>query len=305
MNPVILYSLATLGAVAAGAAMILFFVAKKFRVDEDPRIDEVADLLPGANCGGCGYPGCRGFAEALVSAADAGDMSGLNCPPGGSDTMTAVGEFLGVEVGEATPVVAVVRCGGTCEKAPPKLEYDGPANCDIAHKLFSGVNGCPNGCVGLGDCVTVCDYDAIHIDKETGLPVVDEDKCVACGLCVTGCPRGIIELRPKGRKGRRVWVNCINKEKGAVARKNCTAACIGCQKCVKECPEKIQAFIFKDNLAYIDIDKCIACGICVNVCPTGAILATFTPPKPKPKPKPAPKPETKPEAKPAAEEVKS
>jgi len=283
VNPVILYSIIILGAVAAGAAMILFFVAKKFKVIEDPRVDDVTELLPGANCGGCGYPGCHGFAEALVKAADGGDISGLNCPPGGSETMAAVGKHLGVEVSEAEPTVAVVRCGGTREKAPAKLQFDGPRKCAVAHSLFSGENGCPYGCLGLNDCVAACDYDAIYMDEETGLPVVVEEKCVSCGACVKACPRDIIEIRPKGRKGRRVWVNCINKEKGGVALKNCKVACIGCGKCVKACPEKIQAITLDDNLAYIDPEKCIACGKCILVCPTKAIKATFTPPQPKPK----------------------
>lgn len=291
MNLIILYSVLILGAAAAGAAVILFVVAKKFRVDEDPRIDEVLELLPGANCGGCGYAGCRALSESLVKAADEGDISALFCPPGGSDTMGAVGKFLGLEAGEMVPTVAVVRCGGTREKAPVKLKYDGPARCAMSHNLFGGENSCQYGCLGLGDCVVVCKFDAIHMDRETGLPVVVDEKCTACGACVKECPRNIIELRPKGKKDRRVWVNCMNKEPGAAARKNCKVACIGCGKCVKECPEKVQAFIFKDNLAYIDTDKCIACGKCIPVCPTEAILATFTPPKPKPKPKPQPKPE--------------
>ncbi len=292
MDPVILRSVLTLGAVALSAAVILFLVAKRFKVYEDPRIEGILELLPGANCGGCGYPGCRGFAEALVKAADEGDISALKCPPGGSDTMAAVGKYLGIEVAELLPTIAVVCCGGTLENAPPKLEYDGPAKCTISHALFNGENGCAYGCLGLGDCAVVCTFDAIYMDEQTHLPVVLEEKCVACGACVKACPRHIIEIRPKGKKGRRVWVNCMNKEKGALARKNCKVACIGCGKCVKECPEKVQAFTLEDNLAYIDPDKCIACGKCIPVCPTGSIAATFTPPQPKPKPQKEHKPET-------------
>ena len=275
MNPTILYAVLMLGIAAAGSAMILFVVAKKFYLEEDPRIDGVLEILPGANCGGCGYPGCRGMAEALVKAADKGDLSGLFCPPGGNETMKNVGHFLGLAVAEAEPTVAVVRCHGTRQSAPQKLTFDGPASCIIAHALFCGENGCPDGCLGLGDCVAACPFAAMFMDPETGLPVVDEHKCVSCGACVKACPRHIIEIRPRGKKGRRVWVGCINREKGSVAAKNCRVACIGCGKCAKACPEKIGAITVENNLAYIDPKKCIACGLCIPVCPTQAILSTF------------------------------
>ncbi len=289
MSPIILYSVIMLGAVSAASAILLFFVAKKFYVEEDPRIDQVAALLPGANCGGCGYPGCRGLAEAIVKAADNGDISGLLCPPGGSASMSAIGQTLGMTVAEAEPAVAVVRCFGTHEKAPRTLEYDGASKCVIAHTAFAGEKGCPNGCLGLGDCVEKCAFGAMYMDEKTGLPVILAEKCVACGACAKACPRKIIEMRPKGRKDRRVWVSCVNTEKGAVAMKYCKAACIGCGKCVKECPEKVQAITLANNLAYIDPKKCIACGKCISVCPTKAIAATFEPPaKPKPAETPAP-----------------
>lgn len=284
MEGIILYSVISLGAVAAISAMVLFFIAKKFNVVEDPRIDVVAELLPGANCGGCGYPGCRGLAEAIVKGADAGSIAGMICPAAPSEQMAKIGKALGMEVSVAEPMIAVLRCGGTHEKAPKKTDFDGPSKCSIAHTVYTGEKGCPNGCMGLGDCVAACAFGAMYVDEKTGLPVIIEAKCVACGACVKACPRKIIELRPLGKKNRRVWVNCRNTEKGAVAMKVCKAACIACGKCAKECPEKVQAITIDNFLAYIDPKKCIACGKCISVCPTKAISATFEMPAPKPKP---------------------
>ncbi|WP_028975316.1 RnfABCDGE type electron transport complex subunit B [Spirochaeta cellobiosiphila] len=279
MSLTILFSVITLGILAILFASILYGAAKKFAVEEDPRIDEVTELLPGANCGGCGFPGCRGFAEALVGASESGDLGTLACPPGGADTMAKVGEYFGIETKAPEPKVAVLRCGGSCGNAPAKTKYEGPSSCAVAHSLFAGESGCPSGCLGLGDCVSACTFGALSINSETGLPEVNEEKCTACGACVTDCPRKLFELRPTGRKGRRVWVNCQNVEKGAASRKSCTVSCIGCGKCVKTCPEKISAITLENNLAYIDPAKCIACGLCINVCPTGAISATFEPPQ--------------------------
>ncbi|KGE72716.1 RnfABCDGE type electron transport complex subunit B [Spirochaeta lutea] len=268
-----LYAVLTLSGLAVLFAVLLFFVSKRFHVTEDPRKAEVEAMLPGINCGACGFPGCAGMAEALVKGSEEGDISHLSCPPGGPTTMAAISEYFGLAAGESKPLVAVLRCGGSCEAAPAKSRYDGPESCAIAHSLYAGESGCPFGCLGDGDCAAVCEFDALHMNPETGLPEVDEEKCTACGACVTACPRNLFELRPIGRRSRRVWVNCRNTEKGAVAKKHCSVACIGCGKCAKVCP--VDAITIENNLAYIDPEKCIACGKCVPVCPTGAILATF------------------------------
>lgn len=277
MNNVILYAVVSLGAIGVAAAVILYFIAQKFKVVEDPRIDVVDDLVPGANCGGCGFAGCRAFAEAIVKA---GTLEGFNCPVGGAEVMAQIGEALGLAAEEKEPQIAVIRCNGTKANAVGKVDYDGPQSCAFASNLYAGESGCPNGCLGLGDCVASCNFDAIWIDEETGLPVVSDEKCVACGACVTACPRNIIELRNKGKKDRRIFVSCVNTEKGAPAKKNCSVACIGCGKCVKVCP--FEAITLKNSLAYIDYEKCKLCRKCVVECPTGAIHElNFPPRKPK------------------------
>lgn len=264
---IIIYTVLMLSTLGVLSAVILYFVAQKFKVFEDPRIDEVEAVLPGANCGGCGYPGCRGFAEAFVKA---DDISVMFCPVGGNATSAAAAKVLGKVATEQTPMIAVVRCSGSPDNRPKTSNYNGASSCKLATTLFSGDTGCQFGCLGLGDCVTVCNFDAIYIDKKTGLPVVVQDNCTACGACVTACPKAIIELRKKGPKDKRIYVSCINKDKGGVAKKSCSAACIGCGKCVKVCP--FDAITLENSLAYIDYDKCKLCRKCVDVCPTGAIL---------------------------------
>lgn len=274
----IITAVAVLGIIALVAAVILYAVSKRFAVAEDSRKGQVLDLLPGANCGGCGFAGCGAMAEALVKGADAGSLDGLFCPVGGQKVMDQVAGCLGLTAVAAAPRVAVVRCGGTCSLRPRIAAYDGLHTCAAVNACGSGETGCGYGCLGCGDCVAACAFGALSMDAVTGLPVVDEDKCTACGACVKACPRHIIELRKKGPKGRRVFVSCVNKDKGAVARRACQAACIGCGKCEKTCA--FGAITVADNLSYIDADKCRLCTKCVDVCPTSAIVKTNFPVRP-------------------------
>jgi Na+-translocating ferredoxin:NAD+ oxidoreductase RNF subunit RnfB len=260
-----LYSLLAMVSLGVLSAILLYFVSQKFKVLEDSRIDEVVELLPGANCGGCGFAGCRSLADAIVTA---GNMEQKKCPPGGDATMDKIASLLGFVAVKGVPQIAVVRCNGSTTNAPKKFGYDAAESCYFANMLYAGERGCPNGCLGCGDCVASCMFDALAMDSETGLPLVKET-CVACGACVKSCPRGVIELRNRGIKERRIFVSCINTEKGAIARKNCSVACIGCSKCVQSCT--FEAIVMEKNVAYIDFTKCRLCRKCVAVCPTTAI----------------------------------
>ncbi len=273
---VVLISILTLVGLGVASALVLYMASKKFQVFEDPRIDQVEEVLPKSNCGGCGFPGCRAFAEALVKA---DDISDLKCPVGGSATMTKVSEILGKAVADVKPQLAVVRCNGSCEHRPKLNIYDGAMSCTVAAALYGGETGCSYGCLGCGDCVVACKFDAMYMDEATGLPVVIEENCVACGKCVEACPKNIIELRNVGPKSRRIFVSCVNKDKGAVAKKACAVACIGCSKCFKVCPH--EAITMADNLAYIDDDKCKLCRKCVEECPTFSIHELNFPPRKK------------------------
>lgn len=268
----IILAVILLSAIGAVSALLLYATSRKFQVYENPMIAQVEEVLPAANCGGCGYPGCKGFAEACVSAET---LDGLSCPVGGVEVMNKVAEILGKNAQETLPMVAVVRCNGTCENRPANNLYDGASSCAIASALYGGETGCSYGCLGFGDCVDACIFDAIHINPETRLPEVVEDACTSCGACVKACPKNIIELRKKGPKSRRIFVSCVNKEKGGLARKACSVACIACKKCEKACA--FDAITIENNLAYIDYNKCTLCRKCVGECPTNAILAVNFP----------------------------
>lgn len=264
---VIFDTIATLSGLGIAAAVVLYFVAQKFKVYEDPRIDEVEEALPAANCGGCGFAGCRNFAEACVKSEN---FDGLYCPVGGNDLMADVAKILGRDAVAQDPQVAVLLCNGTCDNRPKTSVYDGATTCAITSSVYGGDTGCSFGCLGHGDCVDVCNFDALHMDPVTGLPVVDDEKCTACGACVKACPKDIFELRKRAKKDRKIYVACKNEDKGGVAKKSCSAACIGCSKCFKVCP--FEAITMSNNLAYIDADKCKLCRKCVVECPTNAII---------------------------------
>jgi Na+-translocating ferredoxin:NAD+ oxidoreductase subunit B len=274
MSEIVLYTIISLTGLGLIAAAILYFVATKFKVFEDPRIDEVEQALPLTNCGGCGHPGCRAFAEACVKA---DDLSDLHCPVGGNETMQNVASILGMEVEERDKYVAVVRCAGSLEYRQKTSIYEGAPSCAVAASLYGGDTGCSYGCLYLGDCVKSCDFEAMYLDPVTGLPVVIEDKCVACNACVTSCPKDIMELWPQGRKNRKIYVACINEDKGGTAKKACEVACTGCSKCEKEC--KYDAITIENYLAYIDPEKCKLCRKCVDVCGSHSIHEINFPPR--------------------------
>jgi Na+-translocating ferredoxin:NAD+ oxidoreductase RNF subunit RnfB len=267
MTTTILYTILSLSLLGAIASVALYFVAQRFKVFEDPRIDIVEAELPAANCGGCGYAGCRNFAETLVKSET---FEGLHCPVGGNETMSRIAGILGREAVKQDPRIAVLRCNGTCENRPRTSRYDGTQSCTIASALYSGETGCQYGCHGFGDCVVACNFDALHMDPVTGLPVVNDEKCTACGACVKACPRKLFELRKRWKGDKKIYVACMNEDKGGVAKKNCAVACIGCTKCFKVCP--YEAIVMKNNLAFIDSDKCKLCRKCVTECPTNSII---------------------------------
>lgn len=274
MTLIIVYTIATLSGIGVVSAIVLYLIAQKFKVYEDPRIDDVESSLPAANCGGCGFAGCRNFAEACVKSET---FDGLFCPVGGNEVMAKVASVLGRDSVAKEPQVAVLLCNGNCDVRQKTNQYDGASTCAIASSLYGGETGCSYGCLGYGDCEVACTFDAIHIDKVTGLPAIIDDKCTACGACVKACPKNILEFRKRAKADRKIYVACKNEDKGAVAKKSCEVACIGCSKCFKICP--YEAITMGNNLAYIDADKCKLCRKCVSECPTGSIIEVGFPPR--------------------------
>ncbi len=196
---------------------------------------------------------------------------------GGNETMGNVASILGLEAVKKEPRTAYIRCNGTCDNRPKTSTFDGASTCAIASSVYSGESDCQFGCLGYGDCVDACDFDAIDLRAGMGVPLILDDKCVACGACVDACPKNLIELRKRFPKDRKIVVACRNEDKGGVARKACSVACIGCSKCEKECA--FDAITIENNLAFIDSDKCKLCRKCVSVCPTNSILELNFPPR--------------------------
>ncbi len=269
MDNLILLNMLILSGTAFVAAFILYFVSRKFKIDSDETAVKIVDVLPQANCGACGRAGCANFALAC-SKADKDTFSNLYCPVGGRAVMQKIAAIKGFETVEKSPTVAVLRCQGTCQNAPEKIAYDAVSSCRIANRISSGQSGCPDGCLHLGDCIKVCKFGALSMDRETGMPVVNVSKCVSCSACVNICPRGLFEIRPITPEGSMVYVACRNKQKGAIARKNCSKACIGCMKCAK-LNELVKV---ENNLSYIpkEINTAQSGAELASSCPTGAII---------------------------------
>jgi RnfABCDGE-type electron transport complex B subunit len=245
-------------AVVFGALIVV--VSKLCHVEEDERISAVSELLAGANCGGCGYAGCEAYAEAVVK----GEAKPNACTAGGDETAKAVADIMGLEAMPTIRMRAQVMCSGTAEYAQKKYVYDGAHDCISAAKMNGGDKLCPNGCIGLGTCVTRCKFGAITVVD--GVAVVDYRKCTGCGICAASCPKGLIKLIPY-RSAH--WVGCMSRDKGKTVRDYCKVGCIACGLCVRVC--EYDAIRVEDNIAHIDYDKCADCGMCVDKCPRKVI----------------------------------
>ncbi|MCI8595631.1 MAG: RnfABCDGE type electron transport complex subunit B [Clostridia bacterium] len=250
------------GVLAAVFAFCLSFLGEKLTIDRDARIDEIERNLAGANCGGCGYPGCAAFAEALFK----GEAKPDRCNPTSAVNKANIAKILGMSEEKSRETVAVVHCIGG-NKCRNKYDYQGYGDCESAQLIADGNKACEVGCMGLGSCSESCKFDAISVDRDLGFAIVDSPKCTSCGACVAVCPKKIIGRIPKDAK---VYVACSNTHRGKEVSSVCERGCIGCGLCAKNCPTG--AIELSNNLAAIDYDKCIGCEKCKEVCPRKCIL---------------------------------
>lgn len=257
---------ALLGGMGLILGLGLAYAARKMAVPRDPKVQEVDRILPGANCGGCGYPGCTQFAEAVCR----GEAPPDGCVAASDEINRQIAEVVGKEISEGDRLIALVHCNGG-HSAGEAFEYLGPPDCVSADMVMGGQKICSFACLGFGDCAEACPFDAIEMG-DNGVPVVDRGKCTGCGVCLEACPKDIIELWPVSRE---VVVSCSSRDRGGPARKACTVACIACGKCVRVCP--VDAVSIEDFLAVIDPAVCINCGLCAAECPTGAITDHASP----------------------------
>ncbi len=260
--PTLVTPVLIMGGIGVASGILLTIAAKIFHVPTDPKIDEVREVLPGVNCGACGYVGCDAYAQAVASGAAEANL----CIPGGAVVVENIGKIMGeVIASDRVTQIARVRCQGNCNVAKEKYVYDGIKTCSAADQLFAGQKACSFGCLGFGDCVRACPFDAIDIVDE--IAVINEEKCMSCRKCVAACPKHLIEMIDQDK---RFTVLCQSTDRGPQVRKYCDVGCIGCTLCVKACP--VGAITMQGALAYIDFSKCTNCGECAKVCPTNAII---------------------------------
>jgi Na+-translocating ferredoxin:NAD+ oxidoreductase RNF subunit RnfB len=240
----------------------LGFSSEKFKVEVDPKEEAILEVLPGNNCGGCGFAGCSGLAASIAK----GEAEVGACPVGGDPVANQIASIMGVEAGESVKQVAFVMCAGTHDKANTDYEYYGVKDCAMMQYVPNGgPKSCNHGCLGYGSCVTACPFDAIHIVN--GVAVVDKDACKACKKCIEACPKGLIELIPYDSK---VKVHCSSQDKGKTVMQACSVGCIGCKLCEKAC--EFDAVTVQNNYAHIDQSKCTGCGKCAEKCPKKIIF---------------------------------
>jgi RnfABCDGE-type electron transport complex B subunit len=262
-SSIIFTSITVLGCLGLFFGATLAIAAKILHVKVDEKISKIDEILPQANCGACGYPGCAGYAEAIVN--EDADIS--LCAPGGTEITEKIAQIMGKDASQAVPLIAKVQCQGGNNLVGRIFDYNGIIDCNAAALYQQGDKTCPYGCLGYGSCVKVCPFDAIHMGDD-GIPIVDEDKCVGCGKCVEICPRQIIKLTSKKK---RVHMGCLSQDKGKDVRKYCAVGCIGCTKCIKVCPTE-NAIRMEGPLAVINHEYCTSCAKCFEVCPTQAIV---------------------------------
>ncbi len=257
-----LVAVSILGALTFLIASMLLLAHSRLRVEEDPHIEPVYELLPHTNCGACGLPGCRPFAEALAR----GEVEPAQCTVSTVQEKAVIAELLGVDVGQQEKVVARLACAGGSNVARQRAHYEGVKSCRAAALIGGGGKGCTWGCLGLGDCDDVCDFDAIHMDAHA-LPVVDEDACTACGDCVDACPKDLFSLHPVSH---RLWVACKNLDFGDAILDDCEVACTACGKCAMDASGGLITMV--DNLAIVDYSRNHNQRAAMERCPTGAIV---------------------------------
>lgn len=242
------------------AGVLLTVASKMFHVEVDERIEKISNSLPQANCGACGYAGCADYADAIVNSNAPTNL----CRPGGADSANKIAEILGTSAENVIPMTAVVHCNGDCNATQQQFDFDGIQSCKAVKRFYGGNGMCKYGCIGLGDCANVCEYNGIKITD--GVAKINPSLCQACGQCVNICPNHLISIKPKANT---VDVLCSSSANGKATKLSCSNGCIGCKICEKKCPNS--AIKVENFHASIDYNKCTSCGECRNACPVKAI----------------------------------